>query len=111
MNIQYLHDAVNAVFTVMFIVKTVYVQRHPTIAQDVVEPVIVLPDQLSKEDVLLLGFRNRPVQPFIIGSSCNIQLLTHPADTPTLALIEILNCHVPGLGTIDNGSRIGWLLW
>jgi hypothetical protein len=97
MDVNHFHNSVYTILAVMLIVESVYVQRHPTIAQDVVEPVIVLPDQLSKEDVLLLGFRNRPVQPFIIGSSCNIQLLTHPSDTPALALIEILNCYVPGL--------------
>ena len=41
MDIQYIHDAVDTVFAVMLIIKTVYVQCHPTIAKNVVKTVVI----------------------------------------------------------------------
>ena len=97
MNIYRPHNSVHTVLAVMFVVQAIDVQCHPAISQNVVKTVVILPDQLRKEDILLLGFRDFPVQPFIIGSSGNIQLLTHPPNTPALTLIEMLNCYVLGL--------------
>ena len=68
-DIQRFHNVVNMVLAVVFVIELIDVKCHPTVTQNVVESVVILPDQLRQKEVLLLFCGNLSVQPFIVCCS------------------------------------------
>ena len=62
MDIQGFHNAVNIVLTVVLVIELIDVKCHPAVTQNMVESIVILPNQLSKKTVFLLRFRNLSVQ-------------------------------------------------
>jgi hypothetical protein len=66
MDIELLHESVNAVPAVMRVVQAIDPISHASIAQDVVESFIILLDQLDDNFVFFLPFWDISLQPLII---------------------------------------------
>lgn len=67
MDVQHLHDSVNMIFTVMLLVKTIYVHGHPTIPKNVVESIVIFLNQPSKKNILLLSAALLAVCPLVVA--------------------------------------------
>ena len=91
MDANRLHDPVDSVLAVAGSVEPVNPRSHTTVAENVVILLVILTDQLCQHQIFLLCLWNRTAQPLVIGCFCNSQLLTHPADAPTLFRMEELN--------------------
>lgn len=76
MDVESLHESVNAVPAVMRVVQAVDPVGHTSIAKDVVKSFIILLDELSDDFVFFFPFWDIPLQPLIIRCSCNTGLLT-----------------------------------
>ena len=61
----FLHQSVHMILTVMFTDEIIYVQGHPLVAQNVVESVVILSDQLRKKDILFLCCENLSIMTVI----------------------------------------------
>ena len=66
MDIELLHESVNAVPAVMRVVQAIDPISHAPIAQDVVESFIILLDQLGDDLIFFFLFGNISLQPLII---------------------------------------------
>ena len=66
MDIELLHESVNAVPAVLRVVQAIDPISHATIAQDVVESFIILLDQLGDDLIFFFLFGNISLQPLII---------------------------------------------
>ena len=82
MDIELLHESMNAVPAVMRVVQAIDPISHAPIAQDVVESFIILLDQLGDDLVFFFRFWDISLQPLIIGCSHNTYLTTQPANAP-----------------------------
>lgn len=66
MDIELLHESVNAVPAVLRVVQAIDPISHAPIAQDVVESFIILLDQLGDDLIFFFLFGNISLQPLII---------------------------------------------
>lgn len=85
MDIELLHESMNAVPAVMRVVQAIDPISHAPIAQDVVESFIILLDQLGDDLVFFFRFWDISLQPLIIGCSRNTDLTTQPANAPAFS--------------------------
>lgn len=69
MDIELLHESMNAVPAVMRVVQAIDPISHAPIAQDVVESFIILLDQLGDDLVFFFRFWDISLQPLIISFS------------------------------------------
>ena len=83
MDIERLHESMNAVPAVMRVVQAIEPISHAPIAQDVVESFIILLNQLGDDLVFFFRFWDISLQPLIIGCSRNTDLTTQPAKCPS----------------------------
>ena len=84
MDIELLHESMNAVPAVMRVIHSIDPISHAPISQDVVESFIILLDQLGDDLVFFFRFWDISLQPLIIGCSRNTELTKQTANAPAL---------------------------
>lgn len=94
MDIELLHESMNAVPAVMRVVQAIDPISHAPIAQDVVESFIILLNQLDDDLVFFFRFWDISLQPLIIGCYRNTDLTTQPANAPALFCVALLDCFI-----------------
>lgn len=94
MDIEFLHESMNAVPAVMRVVQAIDPTSHAPIAQDVVESFIILLDQLGDDLVFSFRFWDISIHPLIIGCSRNTDLTTQPANASALFCVALLDCFI-----------------
>lgn len=94
MDIELLHESMNAVPAVMRVVQAIDPISHAPIARDVVESFIILLDQLDDDLFFFFHFLDISLQPLIIGCSPNTDLTTQPANAPALFCVALLDCFI-----------------
>ncbi len=94
MDIELLHESVNAVPAVLRVVQAIDPISHAPIAQDVVESFIILLDQLGDDLVFFFRFWDIALQPLIIGCSRNTDLPAQPVNAPAFFCVALLDCFI-----------------
>lgn len=92
---QYLHKSADSFLVKMCFVPPVNGYCHLTVSEDTVLFFVQFLYPFYKHFVYLLPFAWCPFQPFVIGTSADMQLGTKLFYRITLGFVEILYCYVP----------------
>jgi hypothetical protein len=75
-------------------IETVDPCPHPPVSKDMVEPFVILYDQLGQSDIFKFLLRNFSMYPFIVSRTGYVQFLTHPVNAPMLFFIKIFDSEI-----------------
>ena len=94
MDIELLHESMNAVPAVMRVVQAIDPISHAPIAQDVVESFIIFLDQLGDDLVFFFRFLGHLASAIDNRMLSYTDLTTQPANAPTLFCVALLDCFI-----------------